>query len=153
MLIDEKNIRELETFEEVLKNDEYIREIKELIYVYKSAKEEIKQRPKPRKEEDFAEMMRISGEIGGLRRLKRQRILLLITEYFLLYDDLEVSARSIRNLQNRYFKRSVDNIILNKIYGEESRGPGDRVDKIFVDEKKLKAALKYWKIYSKTIIK
>ena len=129
----------------ISQNEEYI-SYNQSIYALILEKENIKRLPRPRLEKDFKEMMNISGKIGGLRRLRRQLIILELTEYFLIKGK-PASAYSVANLQRRIFKRSVDNNILNQVYGDPERGPGDRVGEIIPEDKDIEKALKYWKKY------
>ena len=146
---EQKRIRDYSSFSDVLKDDFQFEHLSDLIKSYTAQKDKIKRLPRPRLDEDFKKMMEISGAIGGLRRLRRQRVLILLTEYFLITDDVQVSARSVLNAQKKCFGRSVDNLVLNELYGEEDRTPGSRVGEIPVDENQLKEALKFWKHYSK----
>lgn len=112
-------------------------------------KDYIKRKPKPRLEQDFKEMMELSGQIGGYRRLRRQLIISELTRIFLIPIGSEASAWSVEKVQNEIFGRSISHNELSR-FSDSTRGPGDRVGDLEPSKSNIDLARKIWSKYNKT---
>jgi len=131
----------------IRKNEDYDFYIQRIIQLTRE-KDSIKRKPKPRLERDFKDMMELSGQIGGYRRLRRQLIISELTRIFLIPAGAEVSAWSIEKIQHEIFGRSVSHNELSR-YSDNRRGPADRVGDLEPSEANIKTALKIWEKYRK----
>lgn len=136
-------------FDRLIKNDEDYDFYSQRIVQLTREKDYIKRKPKPRLEHDFKEMMELSGQIGGYRRLRRQLVVSELTRIFLIPVGAEVSAWSIEKVQNEVFGRSISHNELSR-YSDDRRGPGDRVGDLEPSKSNIDLARKIWSKYNKT---